>query len=57
MRELHFWKSCFEELNGQPIWHISAKCTVTSYTDASSWGWGRYVVQVAEACQRATFPI
>ena len=38
MHELHFWKSCFEESNGQPILPISSKCTVTSYSNASSWG-------------------
>ena len=55
MRELHFWKSCYEEFNGQPIWPISPKCTVTSYSDASSWGWGGYVVQVGRSMSKGNF--
>ena len=55
MHELHFWKSCFEEFNGQPIWPISPKCAVSSYSDASSWGWGGYVVQVGRSMSKCNF--
>ena len=55
MYELHFWKSCFEEFNGRPICPISPKCTVTSYSDTSSWGWEGCVVQVGGSMSKGNF--
>ena len=46
-REVEFWKDCFHQCNGQPIWYADLKIDVTSYSDASDTGWGGYCVNVA----------
>ena len=53
--ELDFWNVCFYEYNGQPIWPIAPKCTITSYSDASAQGWGGYIVQIGGRISRGNF--
>ena len=53
--ELDFWNMCFYEYNGQPIWPIAPKCTITSYSDASAQGWGGYIVQIGASISRGNF--
>ena len=43
--ELHFWKECLPLFNGQPIWFESS-ATRVAYSDASSSGYGGYVVEI-----------
>ena len=50
-----FGKVVLKNLNGQPIWPISQKCIVISYSDASSWGWGGCVVQVGGSMSKGIF--
>ena len=51
-RELIFWRDNFRELDGQPMWQSSPRTDVISYSDASSTGWGGYVVQLGNAVAR-----
>ena len=53
--KLDFWNLCFYEYNGQPIWPIAPKCTVASYSDASTQGWGGYTVQIRGSISRGNF--
>ena len=46
---------CFYEYNGQPIWPIAPKCTITSYSDASVQGWGGYIVQIGASISSGNF--
>lgn len=66
IQEIHFWIKNFDVLVGQPIWHISPKIDVITYSDASSTGWAGYAVQlgdviargewdVLDSCQSSTF--
>ena len=32
MRELHFWKSCLEEFNGQPIWPTTVSASLSNFS-------------------------
>ena len=42
--DLWFWSSSISKYNGQPIWHSPSAVRVV-YSDASSSGYGGYVVQ------------
>jgi len=44
--ELAFWLQNFTSLAGQPIWRLSPKIDVITYSDASSSGWAGYAVQL-----------
>lgn len=43
--ELKFWQDNFSRLCGKPIWRPSPKIELLTYSDASSMGWARIVVQ------------
>ena len=43
--ELSFWQECLPQFNGQPIWFESS-ATRVAYSDASSSGYGGYVVEI-----------
>ena len=43
--ELRFWQECLPLFNGQPIWFESS-ATRVAYSDASSSGYGGYVVEI-----------
>ena len=43
--ELTFWKECVPLFNGQPIWFDSG-ATRIAYSDASSSGYGGYIVEI-----------
>ena len=45
--ELHFWKDNINFFNGQPIW-FTAGATRVAYSDASSVGFGGYVVELGK---------
>lgn len=45
MLELLFWKECLPLFNGQSIWFDSG-ATCVAYSDASSSGYGGYVVEI-----------
>ena len=36
LEELLFWKHCFGQFNGQPIWPVSPDVAVITYSDASA---------------------
>ena len=46
INEIKFWKSCFYDYNGQPIWPLSPIISVLTYSDASDYGWGGYSVNL-----------
>ena len=46
LEEVQFWQVAIDSLNGQPIW-FSPSATRVAYSDASSSGYGGYVVEVA----------
>ena len=35
LEELLFWKHCFGQCNGQPIWPVSPDVAVIAYSDSS----------------------
>ena len=43
--ELLFWQNSIGQLNGQPIWYTSSTTRV-AFSDASSTGYGGYVVEI-----------
>ena len=43
---MKFWKSCFYDYNGQPIWPLSPTISVLTYSNASGYGWGGYSVNL-----------
>lgn len=47
--ELRFWKDNVVKFNGQPIWFSAgATCTRVVFSDASSTGFGGYVVELGK---------
>jgi len=52
LQEVQFWIENFAELAGQPMWHSAPSIDVISYSDASSTGWGGYVVQLGQKVAR-----
>ena len=52
LQELMFWWNNFSSLVGQPIWHLSPRIDVITYSDASSSGWAGYVVQLGSYLAR-----
>ena len=46
LEELLFWKHCFGQFNGQPIWPVPPDVTVVTYSDASATEWGGFSVNV-----------
>ena len=57
LKELEFWKNCFEKFNGQPIWTVNPICSVTSYIylDFSEYGWGGYTVNISGLLGKGDF--
>ena len=38
INEIKFWKSCFYDYNGQPVWPLSPIISVLTYSDANDYG-------------------
>ena len=53
--ELLFWKHCFDQFNGQPIWPVSPDVAVVTYSDASVTGWGGFSVNVNGTMAKGNF--
>ena len=50
--DLRFWRDNFCQLVGRPIWRPSPTIVLITYSDASSLGWGGFVVQFGSAVAR-----
>ena len=55
LEELLFWKQCFGQFNGQPIWPVPADVTVITYSDTSATGWGGFSVNVKGIMAKVNF--
>ena len=53
--ELLFWKHCFGQFNGQPIWPVSPDVAVVTYSDASVTGRGGFSVNVNGTIAKGNF--
>ena len=36
LKDIQFWKQCFGQFNGWPIWPVSPNAAVITYSDAST---------------------
>ena len=56
LEELLFWKHCFGQFNGQPIWSVPPDVAgITQYSDASVTGWGGFSVNVSGIMAKGNF--
>ena len=46
-KEIQFWSENFEN-DGQPIWRVSPKVDILTFSDASNVAWGGYAVQLGD---------
>ena len=53
--DLRFWRDNFCQLVGRPIWRPSPTIDLITYSDASSLGWGGFVVQFGSAVARGNW--
>ena len=57
LRGLEFWGNCFEKFRGQPIWTVDPIYSVTSCSDSSEYGWGRYTVNISSLSAKGNFSV
>lgn len=55
VKEIHFWIDNFAEVVGEPIWKLSPKVDVISFSDASGTGWGGYLVNMSDTVARGNW--
>ena len=55
INEIKFWKSCFHDHHGQPIWSLSPIISVLTYSDVSDYLWGRYSVNLNGYMAKSNF--
>ena len=55
LEELLFWKHCFGQFNGRPIWLVSPDVAVITYADTSATGWGGFSVNVNGIMAKGNF--
>ena len=53
--ELSFWRENFSSLSSSPIWRPSPKIEVLTFSDASSTGWGGFVVNAGQYVARGNW--
>ena len=55
LAELEFWLTRFDKYNGFPIWPTSPVVDVLSFSDASDFVWGVYLVKIGKNIAKGVF--
>ena len=53
--EIEFWLTSFDKYNGFPIWPTSPVVDVLTFSDASDFAWGGYLVKLGKNIARGVF--
>ena len=55
LAEIEFWLTSFDKYNGFPIWQTSPVVDVLSFSDASDFVWGGYLVKIGKNIAKGVF--
>ena len=55
LAEIEFWLTSFDKYNGFPIWPTSPVVDVLSFSDASDFAWGGYLVKIGKNIAKVVF--
>ena len=55
LAEIEFWLTSFDKYNGFPIWPTSSVVDVLSFSDASDFAWGGYLVKIVKNIAKGAF--